>query len=77
MLRQQKSPKGFTDQTNKTSQSWDVGFVWIWSEVFNNWVSDTYSQNVSIRPGESGKQAYERQNSKPLPKFTHIMTTDE
>ena len=77
MSRKQKPPKGLIDQTNKTSQSWDVGFVWIWSEVFNTWVVDIYRQNISIRPGESGKEAYVRQNSKPLPEFTHVMTTNE
>lgn len=53
-----KLPKGFVD-TLAPAASWEVGYLFTWSEPFNNWIQ--HNTRLTIKPGETGLQAAKRE----------------
>jgi hypothetical protein len=57
-----QTPDGFTDHHD--ADIWNVGHVFRWSEF-----SECYlclSHFISVKPGETGREAYERETGEPL-----------
>lgn len=56
-------PDGYTDQHDSTT--WNVGFVFRWSNVCAMWLD--WSGQLTIKPGMTIGQAYEDQIGEPMP----------
>lgn len=49
-------PEGYTIEWNK--ETWNVGFLFIWSEVFENYLT---SGRITVRPNETIPEALVRE----------------
>lgn len=71
-----KPPKGWS-KTDVAVNEWRAGLVFYWSEnAFDKpcWVE--HRTRVSIRPGETGSQAYQRECGRSLPHNTFVFWRD-
>lgn len=69
-----KLPEGYIK--TDTRGGWKRGSVFIWATGFDppQWLCA--SQGVSIRPKETGAEAYQRETGQPLPKNTFVFERD-
>ena len=47
------------DVTDRSSKAWRVGHHYRWSDVFNAWLDKSYQ--FTIKPSETGRQAFARE----------------
>lgn len=61
-LHKRELPYGFT-LGERTSESWRVGHVFRWSEVFGRYVA---MGRISVKPGECIADAFAREYEEPM-----------
>jgi len=67
------SPQGFTKDYNR--EIWNVGHLFTYSFVFNCYVQ--HNERITVKPGETPSEAYERENN-GSPLFTkEVFFVDE
>ena len=66
-------PEGFST-TDEPMDIWRVGFLYVWSDVFESWLDDRAM--LSIKPGETGKEAYLREFGETLPHTDSVFWVD-
>jgi len=54
-------PEGF--QLDWNSETWNVGFVFVWSEVFEGYLQQG---QITVKPGDTLSEAFERAVGEPL-----------
>ena len=59
--------------TGTPSKNWRVGTVFIWSEPFGSWLR---WGRISIKPGETGAEAHEREVGEKPDRHTFIFERD-
>ena len=74
-MTQALPPKGWVEID--PLDTWQVGHIFTWSDVFGGWLRDTRQCNLSIRPGESVGEAYHRQNGEQMPSDTFAFASEE
>jgi hypothetical protein len=66
-------PEGFIEDWNDSI--WNVGFVFMWSPVYDDWLSDG---RITVKPGDTLPEAWDRARPDQLftPKDFNIFFTD-
>lgn len=55
-------PDGYTEEWNSTT--WNVGFVFVWSEVYEAWMDACVM--ITVKPGQALREAFEARMGEPM-----------
>lgn len=62
-MKRDPLPAGY--ELAKPSSEWQVGYPLLWAQGFSPPCWLVHNQRITIRPGETGEEAYEREYGSP------------